>query len=75
MRQSFQFCRILLTSGGLSFLSDLGAVLDHEEPCRDRWKIASSSYSLLLARGPAIFSCPSEPRTHGRWNCANNTKT
>jgi hypothetical protein len=32
MRQSFQFCRILLTSGGLSFLSDLGAVLDHEEP-------------------------------------------
>jgi hypothetical protein len=56
-------------------LRDLGAVLDHEEPCRDRWKIASSSYSLLLARGPAIFSCPSEPRTHGRWNCANNTKT
>jgi hypothetical protein len=34
MRQSFQFCRILLTSGGLSFLSDLGAVLDHEEPLR-----------------------------------------
>jgi hypothetical protein len=34
MRQSFQFCRILLTSGGLSFLSDLGAVLDHEEPQR-----------------------------------------
>jgi len=34
MRQSFQFCRILLTSSGLSFLSDLGAVLDHEEPPR-----------------------------------------
>jgi hypothetical protein len=56
-------------------LRDLGAVLEHEKPLPIRWKIASSSYWLLLARGPAIFGCPSEPRTHGRWNCANNTKT
>jgi hypothetical protein len=56
-------------------MRDLGAVLDHEEPCPIRWKIAGNSYWLLLARAPAIFSCPSEPRTHGRWNRANNTKT
>jgi hypothetical protein len=53
-------------------MRDLRAVLDHG---RAPAPIASNSYWLLLARGPAIFSCPSEPRTQGRWNCANNTKT
>jgi len=51
-------------SWGLLDMRDLGAVLDHEEPLPH--PVEDREHWLLPARGPAIFSCPSEPRTHGR---------
>ena len=57
-------------------MRDLGAVFAHEgplpHPVEDR---QPQQLLLLLARGPTILGCPSEPRTHDRWNCANSTKT
>jgi hypothetical protein len=44
---------------------DLGAVLDHEEPLPHRWKIASSSYWLLLARGPRFLVVPASHTAAG----------